>query len=139
MSGFSEKRPTSGEVGGVVSQKGRGGAGGREGVCGDFGGGGAKYFFSGPKCPPSNTKTCLSAKTLENKVENSHASCSDVFSKAFLLLLPCSLPEILTLKDASDIAISFSLSRTAKQAPNCQMQMPKMASSLRCVVPTHSP
>ena len=28
---------------------------GREGVCGKLGngGGGAKYFFSGPKCPPS--------------------------------------------------------------------------------------
>ena len=33
---------------------GGGGARGREGVCGEFGGGGgAKYFFSGPKCPPS--------------------------------------------------------------------------------------
>ena len=28
------------------------GRGGREGVCGAIGGG-AKYFFSGPKCPPS--------------------------------------------------------------------------------------
>ena len=30
-----------------------GGRGGREGVCGEFGGGGAKFFFSGPKCPPT--------------------------------------------------------------------------------------
>ena len=31
-----------------------GGPKGREGVCGELGGGGgAKYFFSGPKCPPS--------------------------------------------------------------------------------------
>ena len=38
-----------------VSRAGGGGGGvssGREGVCGDFGGGGAKYFFSGPKFPP---------------------------------------------------------------------------------------
>ena len=26
---------------------------GPEGVCGEFGGGGAIYFFSGPKVPPS--------------------------------------------------------------------------------------
>ena len=40
---------------------GRGGgrARGREGVCGDLGGGGAKYFVSGPKFPPSST--CLDA------------------------------------------------------------------------------
>ena len=33
----------------------RGGEGprGREGVCGELVGGGAKYFFFGPKCPPS--------------------------------------------------------------------------------------
>ena len=30
-----------------------GGARGREGVCAEFGGGGTKYFFSGPKRPPS--------------------------------------------------------------------------------------
>ena len=32
--------------------KWRGGGGVREGVCREFGGG-AEYFFSGPKCPPS--------------------------------------------------------------------------------------
>ena len=39
-----------------MSHRGRGGRGGREGVCGEFGGGGgAKYFFSGPKPPPRNS------------------------------------------------------------------------------------
>ena len=36
---------------------GGGGPRGREGVCGELGnffGGGAKYFFSGPKRPPRN-------------------------------------------------------------------------------------
>ena len=39
--------------GGGVSR--REGPSGREGVCRELGigGGGAKYFFSGPKCPPS--------------------------------------------------------------------------------------
>ena len=42
------------EGGGGVSRVGGGvGATGREGVCREFGGGGAKYFFSGPKFPPS--------------------------------------------------------------------------------------
>ena len=46
--GFLLKIPRGG---GGVSRRGRG----REGVCGElgiFGGGGAKYFFSGPKRPP---------------------------------------------------------------------------------------
>ena len=38
---------------GGVSRVGEGGgARGREVVCREFGVGGAKYFFSGPKCPP---------------------------------------------------------------------------------------
>ena len=36
------------------SPGGWGGARGREGVCEKFGGGVAKYFFSGPKSPPSS-------------------------------------------------------------------------------------
>ena len=44
--GFSLKIPGGGSLPGGV------GARGREGVCRDLGGGG-KYFFSGPKCPPS--------------------------------------------------------------------------------------
>ena len=34
---------------------------GREGVCGElgiWGGGGAKYFFFGPKCPPRKSCSC---------------------------------------------------------------------------------
>ena len=36
---------------------------GREGVCGElgiWGGGGAKYFFSGPKCPPRQSRLKIS-------------------------------------------------------------------------------
>ena len=51
------------------------GSRGREGVCGQlgiWGGGGAKYFFSGPKCPPSKgpndfsecVKTCFSSRVV---------------------------------------------------------------------------
>ena len=47
--GFLLKIPRGG--GGFSGQVG-GGSSGREGVCGEFGGG-AKYFFSGPKFPPS--------------------------------------------------------------------------------------
>ena len=38
---------------------GAGGERGREGVCWELGGGGAKYFFSGPKCPPSSLLNIL--------------------------------------------------------------------------------
>ena len=53
--GFLLKIP--GGVGGVPQK--RGGGGGTDGPRGClqgifFGGGGAKYFFSGPKCPPSH-------------------------------------------------------------------------------------
>ena len=51
-SAFSLKIPGGG---GVPGEGGRG-RGGREGVCREFGGicwWGGKYFFSGPKCPPS--------------------------------------------------------------------------------------
>ena len=37
---------------GVPRAGGGGGARAGRGVCGEFGGGGAKYFFSGPKFPP---------------------------------------------------------------------------------------
>ena len=50
---FFLKAPGGGRPAGA---EGPGGAEGPEGVCGElgnFGGGGAKYFFSGPKCPPS--------------------------------------------------------------------------------------
>ena len=39
--------------GGGLPGEGSGEGKGREGVCGEFFGGGAKYFFSGPKFPPS--------------------------------------------------------------------------------------
>ena len=41
---------------------GREGPRDREGVCselGNFGGGGAKFFFSGPKCPPRYINVCF--------------------------------------------------------------------------------
>ena len=38
--------------GGVVFQEGRGGEGAGRVFAGNWRGGGAKYFFSGPKCPP---------------------------------------------------------------------------------------
>ena len=38
--------------GGFSEEEAREGEGCRGNVCGE-GGGGAKYFFSGPKCPPS--------------------------------------------------------------------------------------
>ena len=47
------------EVGGALSGE-RGGGGGRagRGVCREFGGGGgAKYSFPGPKCPPSLSRS----------------------------------------------------------------------------------
>ena len=47
--GFLLKIP--GGWGGGCSHERGGEARGREGVCGEFWGG-AKYFFSGPKCPP---------------------------------------------------------------------------------------
>ena len=47
-------RPVIENPQGGVSRAGGEGSSGRERVCGDsFGGGGAKYFFSGPKFPPS--------------------------------------------------------------------------------------
>ena len=39
--------------GGGSPKRGGGAGRGWEGVCGEFGGGGAKYFFSGPKFLPS--------------------------------------------------------------------------------------
>ena len=50
-SDFLSKIP---EGGGSAGRVGAGGGRGWEGVCREFrGGGGAKYFFSGPKFPPS--------------------------------------------------------------------------------------
>ena len=50
--------------GGVLRKKE--GGGGREGVCSDFGrGGGANFFFSGPKCPPSLLMRSHKQKKLE--------------------------------------------------------------------------
>ena len=40
------------QEGGGLPGGGGGRVRGREGVCEDFGGGGSKYFFSGPKGPP---------------------------------------------------------------------------------------
>ena len=47
--GFALKIPGGGGV--SHTRRGRGPRG-REGICGDFEEGGAKYFFSGPKFPP---------------------------------------------------------------------------------------
>ena len=67
--GKEESEAPGGGGGGSVLLKIPGGGGGfpgegprgREGVCSElgnlFGGGGAKYFFSGPKCPPRSKNT----------------------------------------------------------------------------------
>ena len=58
---FFIENPTEG--GGLQEGKGpRGQEGGCGRELGIFGGGGAKYFFSGPKCPPSNS-VIVSART----------------------------------------------------------------------------
>ena len=48
--------------GGVSRTGGGGGARGREGVCRELGGGEAKYFFSGPKFPPSLARLFLAIR-----------------------------------------------------------------------------
>ena len=52
-----------GRGGGGFPRRRRGRGTGRRGnVCGE--GGGAKYFFSGPKCPPRNVIICVGKVTM---------------------------------------------------------------------------